>query len=103
VHAVERLLDGFQLLEDFLQFGWLIDFPVFLRRKANPCAVGATALCTLAGWAMAPRFDIVNIAMVYLLAGVLIALFFTRGAAIASAMLCVAAFDFMFVPGATPK
>ena len=61
-------------------------------------AVGATALCTQAGWAMAPRFDIVNIAMVYLLAVVLIALFFTRGAAIASAMLCVAAFDFMFVP-----
>jgi len=61
-------------------------------------AFGATALCTLAGWAMAPRFDIVNIAMVYLLAVVLIALFFTRGAAIASAMLCVAAFDFMFVP-----
>ena len=62
------------------------------------CAAGATALCTLAGFAMTPRFDIVNIAMVYLLAVVVIALRFSRGAAIASAVLCVATFDFVFVP-----
>ena len=62
------------------------------------CSALATALCTLAGLAMTPRFDIVNIAMVYLLAVVVIALSFTRGAAIASAVLCVAAFDFIFVP-----
>lgn len=61
-------------------------------------AVAAAALCTLAGLAMAPRFDIVNIAMVYLLAVVVVALRFSRGAAILSAVLCVAAFDFMFVP-----
>ncbi len=47
---------------------------------------------------MVPRFDIVNIAMVYLLAVVLIAVCFSRGAAILSAVLCVAAFDFTFVP-----
>ena len=47
---------------------------------------------------MAPRFDVVNIAMVYLLAVVVISLCFTRGAAALSAVLCVAAFDFMFVP-----
>jgi two-component system sensor histidine kinase KdpD len=47
---------------------------------------------------MAPRFDVVNIAMVYLLAVVVIALRFSRGAAILSSVLCVAAFDFMFVP-----
>ena len=62
------------------------------------CAAGAALLCTLIGLAMAPRFDIVNIAMVYLLAVVVIALRFSRGAAILSSVLCVAAFDFMFVP-----
>ena len=62
------------------------------------CAGAAALLCTFIGQAMTPRFDIVNIAMVYLLAVVTIALRFNRGAAIASAVLCVAAFDFMFVP-----
>lgn len=62
------------------------------------CAAGAALLCTLIGLAMAPRFDIVNIAMVYLLAVVVIALRFSRGAAILGSVLCVVAFDFMFVP-----
>jgi len=61
-------------------------------------AVAAAVLGTLIGLAMTPRFDIVNIAMVYLLAVVVVALRFSRGAAILSAVLCVAAFDFMFVP-----
>lgn len=63
-------------------------------------AAGAVLMCTLIGLAMAPRFDIVNIAMVYLLAVVVIALRFSRGAAIASAALCAATFDFVFVPPA---
>ena len=62
------------------------------------CAVSAAVVVTLAGQLMVPRFDIVNIAMVYLLAVVLIAVCFSRGAAILSAVLCVAAFDFTFVP-----
>jgi len=61
---------------------------------------GLTLLCTLAGMAMAPRFDIVNIAMVYLLAVVVMALRFARGAAIFAAALSVAAFDYLFVPPA---
>lgn len=61
-------------------------------------AAGATALCTLAGLAMHPRFDLVNIAMVYLLAVVVIALRFPRGPAIAASVLSVGAFDFLFVP-----
>jgi two-component system sensor histidine kinase KdpD len=61
-------------------------------------AAGATAVCTLAGWAMHPRFDLVNIAMVYLLAVVIIALRFARGPAIAASVLCVATFDLLFVP-----
>jgi two-component system sensor histidine kinase KdpD len=47
---------------------------------------------------MATRFDVVNIAMVYLLAVVLIALSFSRGAAVLCAVLSVLAFDVMFVP-----
>lgn len=62
------------------------------------CATGAALLCTLIGLAMVPRFDIVNIAMIYLLAVVVIALRFSRGAAIFSSILCVAAFDIVFVP-----
>jgi len=61
-------------------------------------AVAAAAACTAAGYAMRPRFDLVNVAMVYLLPVVVVALRFSRGAAIATAALSVAAFDFAFVP-----
>src|SRR5512143_2053132 len=61
-------------------------------------ALAAVAAATLAGWAMHPRFDLVNIAMVYLLAVVVIALRHSRGPAIVASMLCVVAFDFLFVP-----
>jgi two-component system, OmpR family, sensor histidine kinase KdpD len=61
-------------------------------------ALGATALSTLAGLAMSPRFDVVNIAMVYLLGVLLIAFRFSRGPAIVTSVLSVAAFDFLFVP-----
>ncbi len=61
-------------------------------------AVGATVTATLAGYAMRERFDLVNIAMVYLLAVVLVALYRSRGAAITASVLCVAAFDVLFVP-----
>ena len=66
--------------------------------KGYAWAVGAAAACTLAGMAMQARFDLVNIAMVYLLAVVIVALRFSRGPAIAASILCVAAFDFVFVP-----
>ncbi len=61
-------------------------------------AAAGALLCTLAGLAMTPRFDIVNVAMVYLVAVVVVALRFSRGAAIACAVLCVLAFDVVFVP-----
>ena len=47
---------------------------------------------------MQGRFDTVNIAMVYLLAVTLIAVRYSRGAAILTALLSVAAFDVVFVP-----
>lgn len=74
----------------FLQAGWF----------GYLVAVAAAAGCTLAGVLMQPRFDIVNIAMVYLLAVVVIALLYPRGAAVAAAACSVAAFDFVFVPPA---
>jgi len=61
-------------------------------------AAGATMACTLVGFGMRSRFDLVNIAMVYLLAVVIIALKFSRGPAIVASVLCVAAFDYFFVP-----
>jgi two-component system sensor histidine kinase KdpD len=61
-------------------------------------AVAAVAACTAAGFAMAPRFDLVNIAMVYLLAVVYVAVRYSRGAAVATSALAIAAFDFFFVP-----
>jgi len=61
-------------------------------------AAGATAACTLAGTAMQSRFDPVNIAMVYILAVVFVALRHDRGPAIVAALLSVLAFDLCFVP-----
>jgi two-component system sensor histidine kinase KdpD len=61
-------------------------------------AAAAALACTLAGFAMRPRFDLVNVAMVYLLAVVIIALRFARGPAITASVLCVLAFDILFVP-----
>ena len=68
--------------------------------KGYAWAVGASAACTAAGLAMQGRFDPVNIAMVYLLAVVIVALRFDRGAAILASVLAVATFDFVFVPPA---
>jgi len=61
-------------------------------------AAVAVAACTGAGLAMRARFDLVNIAMVYVLGVVVVALRHARGPAIATAVLCVLAFDFLFVP-----
>ena len=68
------------------------------RWRGYAWAVAAAAACTLIGLAMQPRFDVVNIAMVYLLAVVIIALRFERGPAVVVSFLCVATFDFIFVP-----
>jgi two-component system sensor histidine kinase KdpD len=66
--------------------------------KGYAWAVAATLSCTAAGLAMRGRFDLVNIAMVYLFGVVLVALRLSRGPAVATAVLSVAAFDFLFVP-----
>src|SRR5580765_1405547 len=66
--------------------------------KGYAWALGATAAATLAGLAMRERFDLVNIAMVYLLAVVVVALRESRGPTVAATVLSVAAFDVLFVP-----
>jgi two-component system sensor histidine kinase KdpD len=58
----------------------------------------ATAFCTTLGMVMNPLFELVNVAMVYLLAVVLIAARYGRGPAVATSVMAVAAFDFFFVP-----
>jgi two-component system, OmpR family, sensor histidine kinase KdpD len=74
-------------------------FEFMLRRWSGYAwAAIAAVLCTLIGWAMEPRFHPVNIAMVYLLAVVVVSLRYSRGAAIACAVLAVAAFNFFFIP-----
>lgn len=61
-------------------------------------AAAATAAATLVGLAMRPHFELVNVAMVYLLAVVAVALCFTRGPTISASALSVVAFDYFFVP-----
>ena len=61
-------------------------------------SAGMATLCTALGLLMSPRFDLVNVAMVYLLGVVLVALRFSKGPAVLAALLSVAAFDFLFVP-----
>jgi two-component system sensor histidine kinase KdpD len=66
--------------------------------KQYAWVVGATLACTAAGLAMRGRFELVNIAMVYVLAVVVVAVRFSRGPAAATALLSVLAFDIVFVP-----
>jgi len=61
-------------------------------------AAGATAFSTLLGIWMIPRFELTNVAMVYLLAVTLVAMRFGRGPAVAASVMAVASFDFFFVP-----
>jgi two-component system sensor histidine kinase KdpD len=61
-------------------------------------AVAAVAACSAMGAVVAPLFELVNIAMINLLAVVLVALRFGRGPAVLASVLAVAAFDFFFVP-----
>jgi two-component system sensor histidine kinase KdpD len=61
-------------------------------------AMVATAASTLIGLGMVPRFDVVNVAMVYVSAVLLVALRLPRGPTILTSVLSVLAFDVVFVP-----
>jgi two-component system sensor histidine kinase KdpD len=70
------------------------------KRRWPGYAWGAAAMaaCTLLGMAMSPLFELVNVAMVYLLAVVLVAARYGRGPSIFTSLVAVASFDFFFVP-----
>lgn len=74
--------------------------PLLRNWRGYLAALLAAVACTLTGYAMQPRFDLVNIAMVYLLPVVGIALLSSRGAAVFSAASSVILFDVLFVPPA---
>ena len=61
-------------------------------------SLASVVACTLLGMAMTPAFELVNVAMLYLLAVVLIAFRFGRGPAVIASVFGVASFDFFFVP-----
>lgn len=61
-------------------------------------ALAAVAATTLVGRAMHPRFDLVNIGMVYVLVVAVVALRSTRGPAVVAAAASVATIDYLFVP-----
>lgn len=67
----------------------------FGRYAAAALACAAT---TAVAWPLTRLFDLANIVMLFLLTVVLIAVRCGRGPAIVSAFLCVALFDFFFVP-----
>ena len=61
-------------------------------------ALGGAVLVTLLATPLANRLDLANIVMLFLVAVVLVAVRYGRGAAALAAVLNVAAFDFFFVP-----
>lgn len=61
-------------------------------------AVALVGIATMASQLMAPYFARVNLVMIYLLAVVIIALRYGRGAAMLSSIISVLAFDYFFVP-----
>jgi two-component system sensor histidine kinase KdpD len=61
-------------------------------------AAGAIATCTVVGLLLAPWLEQVNIALVYLLGVVLVALRWRRGPVVAASILAIAAYNFFFVP-----
>jgi len=69
-----------------------------MKWRGYACALGTTAACTLAGLALGTWLELVNIAMVYLLGVVLVALYGGRGAVVAASILNIAAYNFFFVP-----
>ncbi len=70
--------------------------PDHLRRYG--AAFGLTCLCTLIGWPMTSRFELIDIVMVYLLGTTLAALRIGRGPALFTSIANIATFDYFFVP-----
>lgn len=61
-------------------------------------AAGSVALCTVAGLLVGSYVELVNVALLYLLGVVLVALRHGRGPVVVASLLNVVAFNFFFVP-----
>jgi two-component system sensor histidine kinase KdpD len=71
--------------------------PAHIKYRGYVWGLVVTVLCTLIAKSMFGRFDLANLAMVYLLGVMFIAARFGRGPSILISVLGVAAFDFFFV------
>ena len=72
--------------------------PGQVRWSRYAWSLATSGACTLIDFALYPRFDIVNLVMVYLLGVTIAGLRFGRGPSVMAALVNVAAFDFFFVP-----
>jgi two-component system sensor histidine kinase KdpD len=79
-------------------YGFLTPLPEENSAMGYAWAAGATVAATLVALGLDAYFHVVNVALVYLLAVVLVALRFRRGPVIAVSVLNVAAFNFFFIP-----
>jgi two-component system sensor histidine kinase KdpD len=68
------------------------------RLNEYAVAFAAAALCTGASWLLAPRLELTNLVMVYLVGAVVVAARGHRGPAALFSVLGVLCFDFFFVP-----
>lgn len=59
---------------------------------------GSAAFCSAIGYLLSPFVTMVDLAMVYLLGVVVVSSYAGRAASVLSVLLCVASFDFFFVP-----
>ncbi len=76
---------------------------LFKRKRSIDWRPYVTSLFLMTAWTalfkiFLPEFEIINLAMTYLLINVLIALRYGQGPAIAASAVSIAAFDFFFVP-----
>lgn len=72
--------------------------PAQIRWDRYAWAVVVSGVCTALAFAMYPRFERVNLVMVYLLGVTIAGLRLGRGPSVLTTVLNVAAFDFCFVP-----
>src|SRR6476660_2331638 len=69
-----------------------------LRVNEYASSVGIIATATVVGLLLSPHLQVIDVAMLYLLAVVVVGYLHRRGPALLSSLLSIAAFDFAFVP-----
>ncbi|HTT06094.1 MAG TPA: sensor histidine kinase KdpD [Steroidobacteraceae bacterium] len=74
------------------------NLPVQVRWDRYGWAAAISAACTIIAFLMYPRFELVNLVMVYLLGATVAGLRLGRGPSVLTTIVNVAIFDFCFVP-----